>query len=329
MAKRMNQPTISPTAQAELDTYARSIEHDEDLTPETQRNYLSDLRQFIAWCEATWQAGQDAAEPWTPQRVTTPTLTQYRTHMQTDAKLKPSTINRHLVSIKRYFAWARDMGLLQHDPSKMVKLVPQVTPPPRWLTDREESDLLAAVAEHGTPRDRALLITALQTGLRADELISLKPEHVVLGKRGGYLKVWGKRNKYREVPLSHTAREELRGYLEYLKQITPNPPYLFLSQKGEKQSDKDVPATTVSGKKFAPIRERTLGYIVKKYADLAKVADVSPHDLRHRFGYEMAKHVPLHRLAQIMGHDDIKTTMIYTKGTPQDLQQAVEHRAWR
>jgi len=55
---------------------------------------------------------------------------------------------------------------------------------------------------------------------------------------------------------------------------------------------------------------------------------VSPHNLRHRFGYEMAKRVPLHRLAQIMGHDSLDTTMVYVRGTQGDLQRAVEERAW-
>ena len=55
---------------------------------------------------------------------------------------------------------------------------------------------------------------------------------------------------------------------------------------------------------------------------------VSPHDLRHRFGYRMAETVPLHRLAQIMGHDSLDTTMIYVRGTKSDLQREVEKIAW-
>lgn len=77
-----------------------------------------------------------------------------------------------------------------------------------------------------------------------------------------------------------------------------------------------------------PIGERALIYIVGKYAEHARVADVSPHDLRHRFGYRMARLVPLHRLAQIMGHDSLDTTLRYVRGTQQDLQQAVETIAW-
>lgn len=74
-----------------------------------------------------------------------------------------------------------------------------------------------------------------------------------------------------------------------------------------------------SGKTKEALSERALGYIVKKYASLAKLPDVSPHDLRHRFGY---------RIAQLMGHDSLDTTMLYVQATKQDLQQVVERIAW-
>ncbi|GGM16667.1 tyrosine-type recombinase/integrase [Deinococcus aerophilus] len=57
--------------------------------------------------------------------------------------------------------------------------------------------------------------------------------------------------------------------------------------------------------------------------------DISPHDLRHRFGYVMAEQVPLHRLAQIMGHDSLDTTARHTRATQRDLQAKVEKIAWQ
>ncbi len=83
-----------------------------------------------------------------------------------------------------------------------------------------------------------------------------------------------------------------------------------------------------SGKTGEALTERALGYLVKKYAHLASLSNVSPHDLRHRFGYRMAQVVPIHRLAQIMGHDSLDTTMIYIRGTQGDLQREVEKIAW-
>ena len=70
------------------------------------------------------------------------------------------------------------------------------------------------------------------------------------------------------------------------------------------------------------------GLPLEKYARAANLAWVRPHDLRHRFGYRMAQVIPLHRLAQLMGHDSLDTTMLYTRGTKADLQQAVEKIAW-
>ncbi|MDF5716223.1 MAG: site-specific integrase [Rhizonema sp. NSF051] len=182
-----------------------------------------------------------------------------------------------------------------------MKLIPKVDSPPRHLSNVEESALVAAVTNFGNLRDQTIIVLMLHTGLRAQEVCKLHPEQVHLGKRSGILQVYGKRNKFREVPLNATARAILTVYI---KTQTLDANYLFVSEKtGE------------------ALTERALGYLVKKYAHIASLTDVSPHDLRHRFGYRMAQVVPLHRLAQIMGHDSLDTTMIYIRGTQSDLQK--------
>jgi integrase/recombinase XerC len=266
----------------------------------------------------SWLEVREDIREFDPAAVSTPTLTEYRSHLRTVLGLKPATINRHLVSLKRYFRWATDAGLVARDPAKAVKLMPSAPVAPRNLDDREESALVAAVTRYGTPRDRVLVVTALYTGLRVEELCGLKPEHVVINRVSGYLKVWGKRGKYREMPLNSTAHEALASYME--EDLPKEAPCLFPSKKGRPGGD--------GGRALAPITPRALGYIVARYAKLAGVEDVSPHDLRHRFGYRMAKTVPLDRLAQIMGHDSLDTTMIYVKGTGADMQVAIEEKAW-
>jgi integrase/recombinase XerC len=196
----------------------------------------------------------------------------------------------------------------------VVKLIPRTPQAPRHLTDQEEQALVAAVSQHGSLRDRTLLVLALHTGLRAEELCRLKQEHVHLSRRSGHLSIYGKRNKYREVPLNSTARDALTTYLKTLPQATS---YLFPSRKQGRL-----------GEVIGPIGGRVLTYIITKYAEQARVQDLSPHDLRHRFGYRMAQTVPLHRLAQLMGHDSLDTTLRYVRGTQQDLPQAVETIAW-
>lgn len=301
-------PSLSDQAQEALETYQHYLIHQADLRPATLRNYVGDVRQFMAWCEQLWR--DDEAETWffSPERVATPTITRYRDYLKEDLGRKSATINRYLISLKRYFAWAVEVGHIVRDPAHVVKLVDQTSRPPRHLSDREEGDLVAAVDASASLRDRTLIILMLHTGLRVSEICDLKWEEVVIGERSGHLQIWGKRAKYREVPLNATARRVLQAYQD---EILQQEGYVF--------------ASTRTHDRLTP---RALGFIIKKYAQQAGIARLRPHDLRHRFGYHMADRVPLHRLAQIMGHDSLDTTLIYIRGTQSDLQRAVETIAW-
>lgn len=305
--KREAQPPLSMEGERALDHYVHALQQQEDLSAVTIRNYLSDLRQFMAWCEYSWREEQDE-QPFTPQAVAPPLLIRYRTYLQTTLWLKPSTINRTLMSLKRYFAWTVRTQILRADPTSAVKFVPKEAAAPRHLSNEEESALVAAVNATGTLRDQTIITLLFHTGLRARELCTLTRQQMHLGKRNGTLRIIGKRNKVREVPLNATARSVLGRYLETLPQESS---YLFPSEKTQ-----------------GALTERALGHLITKYARAAHLVDVSPHDLRHRFGYRMAEAVPLHRLAQIMGHDSLDTTMLYVRGTKQDLQQDVERIAW-
>ena len=91
-----------------------------------------------------------------------------------------------------------------------------ITFTPRHLIDEEESALVAAVNATGTLRDRTIITLLLHTGLRARELCTLTRKQVYLSKRNGTLRIFGKRNKVRDVPLNATARSLLGTYLETL-----------------------------------------------------------------------------------------------------------------
>jgi integrase/recombinase XerD len=305
--KRKARPMLLETGQLALDQYAQVLQYLEDLSPVTTRNYLSDLRQFIAWCEDCWREGQEG-RGFTPQAVAPPLLIRYREYLQTSLDPKPSTVNRTLMSLKRYFAWSRKMQLIQADPASPIKFVPKEASPPRHLSDEEENALVVAVNATGTLRDQAIITLLLHTGLRAQELCTLTRQQVHLGKRNGILHIIGKRKKARDVPLNANTWSMLGKYLATLPQECQ---YLFPSEK----------------KQWA-LTGRALGHLITKYTRQAQVVDVSLQNLRHRFGYRMAEAVPLHRLAQIMGHESLDTTMLYIRGTRQDLQQDVEKIAW-
>src|SRR5258708_21617544 len=142
--RRAAQPPLSADGQLALEQYTQVLQNIEDLSPVTTRTYLSDLRQFIAWCECSWRDGQEE-HAFTPQAVAPALLMRYRDYLQITLGLKPSTVNRTLLSLKRYFAWTRKTHLVQSNPASLIKFVPKEAPPPRHLDINEEDALVAAV----------------------------------------------------------------------------------------------------------------------------------------------------------------------------------------
>ncbi len=299
---------ISEQGEQTIRDFIQALTTRDDLNPKTLKEYASDLKHFIGWFESTDHQEEEVI--FRIEDVATPTLTRYRDAMQKAMELKPATINRRMITLKRYFEWAVSDSKILRDPSKPVKLIPEEKASPRQMTDKEAAALIAAAEHGGSLRDQTILVIMLHTGLRTMEVCDLAPDDVHIGKRSGQLTVRsGKRNKQREVPLNATCRSTLEKYMAVTH---PDSPYVFLS---ERTGDR--------------LTERALRHLIQKYMKAALLEGLSAHDLRHRFGYVMVENTPLHRLAQIMGHDSLDTTMIYVKATRADLQSEVEKIAWR
>ena len=88
--KRPDNPSISPVAQEALLSYEAYLREEQDVRPATLRNYLSDLRQFAAWFETNGDGGSEEEIPFTPSAVTTPTITRYRSFLQTGSESERS-----------------------------------------------------------------------------------------------------------------------------------------------------------------------------------------------------------------------------------------------
>jgi hypothetical protein len=142
--KRQANPALSSPGERALAQYERVLREQEDLTVASVRNYLSDVRHFIAWYEQR-EAGGAAhtldSGSFHPQVITTPALTRYRTYLQMERRQKPASVNRSLISLKRYFGCARQHHLITYDPSAAVKLVGKEEVAPRQLDDQEEEEV--------------------------------------------------------------------------------------------------------------------------------------------------------------------------------------------
>ncbi|WP_339259173.1 tyrosine-type recombinase/integrase [Paenibacillus sp. FSL R5-0749] len=289
----MNQSSgISVQREPTIEEFIHMLANEDELQPKTVKEYASDLKHFIEWYKENTLLGEKVTLR--IEDVDTSTLVHYREDSHKVMLLKPATINRRLITLKRFFKWAVLESRLNHDPSKALKFIPEDKVSPRRMTSEEEEAFLEAVEYVNSLRDRTILTLMFHTGLRTMEVCNLTPGDIELGRRSAYLTVRAdKRNRERKVPLNMQCIVILN---QYLSDFATDHTYLFPS---EKTNDR--------------LTERALRHLIKKVMIAAGLEGLSSHDLRHRFGYAMAEHTPLHRLAEMMGHTNPDTTMIYIK----------------
>jgi len=146
----------------------RFIEHlrSHDRSERTIKSYSSDLRLFSVWFY------ESSREELTPKSITPIDLREYKRYLLEDRGFKPATVNRRLASISAFCKWAQEQGLADGNPCDEISIVPEVRTAPKWLTKREQYALIRAVQKGNRPRDEALIMLMLHTGLRISEVSS-------------------------------------------------------------------------------------------------------------------------------------------------------------
>ena len=178
------------------------------------------------------------------------------------------------------------------NPTLNLKLLAPDNILPRQITASEEKMLINAVTGNGSLRDQAIIKVMLNTGLKTGEVCSIQKTDIEITKRLGFL-IIKSADGLRKIPLNLTCRVILGKYLATLKSETG---YLFPSEK--------------TG---AMLGARALRHIIKKYMKSAGLDEHNSLSIRHRFGYSKALNTPIHKLAEIMGHNNLSTTMVYLK----------------
>ena len=270
----------------------------------TVKAYLHDVGAFASWFEQT------TGDEFSPGIVDPREITDYRGHLLRRGS-SPATVNRRLVSLRRYFFWARKQGMINDTPFEMlekVRVKEQKDIAPRWLSRREQLAFLRAVRQGENLRDLAVIQIMLGAGLRISEAAALKVSDIELNDRSGWVLIrTGKGMKPRSIPLSVHVRNALQAYLK----VRPDEDEesLFIGQRG-------------------PLSEWGIHAVVKKYAYQARLEDVTAHTLRHSFAKNLVdSSTSLDQVATLLGHESLDTTRIYTQPSERDLEQAVQRAA--
>jgi integrase/recombinase XerC len=221
------------------------------------------------------------------------------------------TINRKISSLNSYYKFLIKIGDLKHSPlakHKALKVQKKVHIP---FSEEEINAVLNSAATHDFEALRNKLIVELlySTGIRRSELINLKINDVDLVQQ--QIKVLGKRNKERYIPLISTVQETLKFYLEMrntLKHIVATD-FLFLTQKGAK----------------------TYGTLVYRvintyFSEASSKVKKSPHILRHSFATHLLSHgADLNAVKELLGHSSLAATQVYTHNNISELKKVYEN----
>jgi integrase/recombinase XerD len=204
-----------------------------------------------------------------------------------------------LSSLRRFYQYLVREGRMQVDPSAQIDAPKLGRPLPKALTEAEVDALLQApdVKQFLGMRDRAMLELLYACGLRVTELVNLQVSQLNL--RQGVLRVVGKGNKERLVPLGEEAAEWMERYVEEAR------PALLRGRMSD--------AFFVTQRGTAMTRQ-AFWYLIKRYAQHAGiVTGLSPHSLRHSFATHLLNHgADLRALQMLLGHSNLSTTQIYT-----------------
>ncbi|WP_303783628.1 site-specific tyrosine recombinase XerD [Azovibrio restrictus] len=281
---------LRPADQAEIDTFCDALWLEDGLAKTTLDSYRADLTAL-----GRWLATEDR-----PALLQAAEADLLAFVAQLSREKKATSQSRYLSSLRRFYRWQVGRGRLASDPTG--RLSRPVTPGrlPKTLSEAQVEALLQA-PDTDTPlgqRDRAMLETLYATGLRVSELVGLKLHEI--GFNEGVVRIMGKGNKERLVPLGEVALDWLRTFIQ--------------EGRTELLAGRPCEAVFVTAR-AAPMTRQMFWTLIKGYAPRAGIAreQLSPHVLRHAFATHLLNHGADLRVVQLLlGHADITTTQIYT-----------------
>ncbi len=274
-----------------LDEFLDSVWLQDGLSRNTLQSYRSDLEKFSRWLAAHYSD--------TLLDVTQMHIQAFLAHLVNGEKAKASTTSRAVSSLKRFYRHQLWQNKMSVDPTLKIASTKLPRTLPQTLTE-QDVELLLHAPNTELPlgmRDRAMLEVLYATGLRVSELVGLTVAQVSLNM--GLVRIMGKGNKERLVPLGEDAVDWVEQYL-----ATARP---LLLQK--KMSDDMFVTQRGSG-----MTRQMFWVIIQRYAALGGLdKHLSPHGLRHAFATHLLNHGADLRVVQLLlGHADISTTQIYT-----------------
>ena len=287
-------------------------------SPHTVTSYENDLRAFETYLGQTESglelknADADLVRGWAMELMS--------------SGMKATSVNRKLSSLRTYYKYLLRKGEIAVSPMQHVNGPKKSKPLPQFVREGEMERMLCATAQGEgwqEAREHVILQLFYETGIRLSELVGLNEEDVDFGRKT--IKVTGKRNKQRIIPIGDGLVESLKRYME----PRPNPPCeggdSIIAEQGSlprREGWSESPLfVTDKGSRVYPHWVYRL--VRKNLSQVVTLKKRSPHVLRHTFATAMLNNAAeLEAVKELMGHESVSTTQIYTHTTFEELKKA-------
>ena len=283
---------MSSPAPVFAEALSRFLDHlrfERRLSSATVGGRRRDLGSFVAWCESVRIASFD--------RIDSQAVRSYAGRLRRDGR-DPATLERHLSSLRSWFGFALEQGWIRHNPAIDVRAPKKSRPLPKTLSrDQAKRAVEAPAMEDSVEarRDRAILELLYSSGLRRAELLNLSCNDFTAD--GFEVRVTGKGNKQRVVPVGGPAREAIAEWLRVRANLAgPEENALFVGRSG------------------ARLSSSTLAHRLHEWARRSGLETrLHPHRLRHSFATHLLEESSdLRAVQELLGHARLTTTQIYT-----------------
>jgi len=238
---------------------------------------------------------------------------EYILHLKSQSYAE-ATVARKVAAVKSFFSFLQAEGRLKANPTEQLASPKVGKMLPKPLSVQEIDELLEQPSRRSTPeakRDRAMLELMYATGLRVTELVSLDVSDVQLEGERPYVRLIGKGNRERQIPLLEQPVQELSEYIRFARPRLVgerNETAVFVNRRGER------------------LTRQGFWLILKGYALEAGIRGrVTPHTLRHSFATHMLRGgMDIHKVQELLGHANISTTQVYTQVSREHIREAYE-----
>jgi len=287
-----------------LPEFIRYLEVERRYSPLTVRNYRRDVERFLAWFN-------NDGEPFDPHEVTVSKIREWILHRTENERVKAPAMNRELSSLRTFFRWLRNTGIMDKD---IMRSVSSLRTPQRLPAFVPESRMMHIVDECETPegdfteeRNKLIIMLFYSCGLRLSELLGLDRDD--FSAANSVLRVRGKGDKERMIPVLDEVGERILRHIHRIERqriCNSEEKALFLTVKGKRIS-------------------RSVVYrIVQNELTRAGIqGKKSPHVLRHTFAtHLMNGGADMREIQELMGHASLQATQIYTHNSIARLQKA-------